>query len=76
MIEELLKEIKAIYPRFVPPPCQLVGQDGNAFAVIGFANRALRQAGYPLLVPLYQEKATAGDYINLLAVTSIFTEVR
>lgn len=75
MNEELLKKIKAIEPSFKPPKCKLVGRDGNAFSVMGFAKQALQKAGYVSLKDLYFKEATAGDYDNLLYVTSVFCKV-
>lgn len=46
----------------------LVGQDGNAFALMGYTARALRNEGLSDLVPEMQKKATSGDYYNLIAV--------
>ena len=50
-------------------PCELVGEDGNAFAVMSRVAAALKKHGYADLVPEYQKKATSGDYNNLLAVS-------
>ena len=49
---------------------RLVGEDGNAFAIIGRVVRAMRQAGVPSEeIKSYQEEVTSGDYNNLLATT-------
>lgn len=32
--------------QFVKPKCQLTGQDGNIFMVMGLASRALKKAGW------------------------------
>lgn len=39
----------------------LVGQDGNAYALMGYTARALKREGL-------RDKATSGDYYNLIAV--------
>ena len=53
---------------------QLVGEDGNAFSILGRVSRALRQAGYSKEArDAYQEAATSGDYDTLLAVTLDWT---
>jgi len=46
----------------------LVGVDGNAFAIIGFTYRALRRAGNtPDVCDAYREAAVSGgDYGNML----------
>jgi len=46
---------------------QLIGKDGNAFAILGAVGKALRNAGVD--PKPYQDEATAGDYANLLRVT-------
>jgi len=50
-------------------PCKLVGEDGNAFAIMGRVIKALKRAGHHDLVEEYKKRATSGDYNNLLAVT-------
>jgi hypothetical protein len=46
----------------------LVGHDGNAFAVIGTVRKALRRAGASQAVlDAFTEEATAGDYDHVLA---------
>ena len=48
---------------FVP----LVGQDGNAFAILGRVTRALRAAKVPTTeIDKYRKEATSGDYDHLL----------
>ncbi len=48
---------------------KLVGQDGNAFSILGRVSKALRRAGVPEKAEEYLARATAGDYDHLLAVT-------
>ena len=55
---------------------QLTGGDGNAFAILGKVQRAMRRAGLtPDQVAEYQAEATAGDYNYLLATTMRYVEV-
>lgn len=55
----------------------LVGQDGNAFAILGRVQRALRTARVPQEeVKKFFEEATAGDYSHLLATCTKWVEVR
>jgi len=50
------------------PKLRMVGEDGNAFAILGRAHRAARKAGMPDdQWKAIQAEATAGDYDNLLA---------
>lgn len=53
------------------PNLRLVGEDGNAFAILGRARRAARSAGWLKngKWEAYQKEATAGDYNHLLATT-------
>ena len=55
---------------------KLVGEDGNAFYILGKVQDALRQAGYDKeFIGKYLEQATSGDYDNLLQVTMTYVEV-
>lgn len=48
----------------------LVGEDGNAFAILGRVQKALRRAGVPKEeLDAYFAEATSGDYDHLLRVT-------
>ncbi len=58
------------------PVVQLIGSDGNAFAIMGKVARALRLAGKPELVKPYMEEATSGDYDHLLQVTMKYVDVQ
>lgn len=46
----------------------LVGVDGNAYSVMGYTGRALRNEGLGNLVEEMQDKAMSGDYNNLLCI--------
>lgn len=49
---------------------QLVGEDGNAFAIMGSASKAMRRAHKSQdEIDEYMAAATSGDYDRLLAVT-------
>ncbi len=55
---------------------QLVGEDGNAFAIMGKVVKAMRRAGCDSeLITQYQREAMSGDYDNLLRVTMNYVEV-
>lgn len=47
----------------------LVGVDGNAWAVMGYVSKALKNESLGNLVDEYMEKAMSGDYDNLLRVS-------
>lgn len=46
----------------------LVGVDGNAFSIMGYTARALKNEGLYTLVNEMQKKAMSGDYYHLIAV--------
>lgn len=55
---------------------ELVGQDGNAFAILGQVQKAMRRAGVPAdEIKAYMDDATSGDYDHLLQVTMQTVEV-
>lgn len=56
--------------KFPDVTVQLVGEDGNAFAILGRVSAALRKAGYPEAIKPYMDEAMDGDYDNLLRVTA------
>lgn len=54
----------------------LVGQDGNAFVILGRVRRALKDAGVPgEEIEAFTEEATSGDYDNVLRVVSSWVTV-
>jgi len=59
------------------PPCQLVGTDGNVFAVIGAVGRALRSAGLHDRAAEFQRRAFgAHSYDEVLALCFDFVDVQ
>lgn len=52
----------------------LVGVDGNAFAIIGFTARVLKEQGLKTLVPEMQARATSGDYNNVITTCLEYVE--
>ena len=57
------------------PVLVLIGQDGNAFNVLGKARRALRQAGRGDEWTTFEAEATSGDYDHLLATAMDWFDV-
>ncbi len=54
----------------------LVGEDGNAFAILGRVNQALRRGGCGEdFVKAFMDEATSGDYNHLLATVMEVVEV-
>lgn len=55
---------------------QLTGEDGNAFAIIGRVQSALRRAGVPAEeIEKYREESMSGDYDNLLQTAMRWVDV-
>lgn len=58
------------------PELRLVGEDGNAFAILGRARRVARRAGWSEeRWKKVQREAMAGDYPHLLATMTEHFEV-
>lgn len=58
------------------PTVKLLGEDGNAFAIIGKVQEALHKAGADEeYIKLYNREAMSGDYSNLLMVTMDYVNV-
>lgn len=58
------------------PKVKLIGEDGNAFLILGKTRNALRKAGAPKeVIDRYYEEATSGDYTHLLGVTMDYVDV-
>jgi hypothetical protein len=55
---------------------ELVGEDGNAFAILGRVQKAMRQAGHGDLIPEFNAEATARGYDNLLAAVMRWVDVQ
>lgn len=53
----------------------LVGVDGNAFAIMGYTANALKRAGLRDKVNEMHERATSGDYNNLIAVCDEYVQM-
>lgn len=55
---------------------ELIGQDGNAFMILGLASKALKRAGaYEEFWDQYHNEATSGDYDQLLRTTMEYFNV-
>lgn len=63
-------------PKFPQINVQMVGQDGNAFAILGRVQSAMRKAGIDQAErDAFREEATAGDYDHLLATVMAWVNV-
>ena len=60
-------------PEAERPTVKLIGEDGNAFAILGRVRRALRRADYSEeQVEEFTEEATSSDYTHLLATVTLW----
>ena len=60
----------------IKPTVKLIGQDGNAFAIMGSIKQALKSAGADKeYIDKYLSEATSGDYDHLLAVSMEYVNV-
>jgi hypothetical protein len=67
--------MNAVVPRYPHVRVRLVGEDGNAFAILGRTKRALQQAGASADdVAAFLREATAGSYDELLATVMRWVE--
>ena len=57
------------------PQVKLIGRDGNAFFIIGTVRKALLKEGMGQEAKEFMEKATSGDYNNLLRVVMEYVDV-
>jgi hypothetical protein len=58
------------HPDWIDPAADLVGVDGNAFAVMGVVVRELRRVGNSqAVIDAYTAAAKSGDYDDLLRVS-------
>ena len=65
----------ATEPRF-NVKVKLIGNDGNAFAILGAVSQALRKAGAtPAEKAEFMQEATAGDYDHLLCTVMRWVNV-
>jgi len=69
----MLHGIEVKYPEI---EVQLVGEDGNAFAIMGRVMSALKSAGVPKSeIDEYYAESTSGDYDNLLRTAAKWVSV-
>lgn len=55
---------------------ELIGNDGNAFAIMGAVQKALKKANVPNAeIDEYIKESTSGDYDNLLRVAMDWVSV-
>lgn len=58
------------------PKLSLIGQDGNAFAILGLVKMAAKKAGWDKqAIKCFVNEATGGDYDNLLQTCMKYFDV-
>jgi len=63
-------------PRYPHVSVRLVGEDGNAFAILGRVQRAMKTAGLPPEeIEAFRAEATAGNYDALLVTVIRWVDV-
>jgi hypothetical protein len=63
-------------PRYPEIEVELIGRDGNAFAILGAVRTALRRGGVaPEEINEFMAEAMSGDYDHLLATVMEWVEV-
>ena len=64
-------------PKYPKVKVKLVGQDGNAFAILGRVKHEMqRQKVPPEDIKKFMDEATSGDYDNLLGTCCEWVNVR
>ncbi len=64
-------------PKYPDVEVQLVGEDGNAFAIMGRVMSALKDAGVAKdEIDQYYAESTSGDYDNLLRTAVEWVSVK
>lgn len=64
IVEQNMPETSVKYPEI---EVELLGNDGNAFAILGAVKKALRRGGVPSSeIEKFMDEATSGDYNDLL----------
>lgn len=66
----------AAEPLYPDVTVKLVGEDGNAFAILGRVRRALRDAGHADAAQQFMTEAMSGDYDHLLRTAARYVEVK
>ncbi len=69
---EKVMENSVLYPDV---EVQLTGTDGNAFALMGKVQKALRRAGHSDAVDSFLAEAMSGDYNHLLQTCMKYVNV-
>ena len=67
---------KVSMPKYPNVTAKIIGEDGNAFVVLGIVQKAMRDADVKRTeIDKFIEEATSGDYDNLLRVVMNWVNV-
>lgn len=71
-----LDQTKEQYPKYPHIVVKLIGEDGNAFAVLGKVIKALKKNNIPKEeIDNFQNQAMSGDYNHLLLTVMQWVEI-
>lgn len=72
----LTRKVMMMTVKYKEIKVQLIGNDGNAFAIMGTVSKALKQANIPQEdIDAYLQESMSGDYDNLLRTAMKYVEV-
>ena len=54
---------------------KLIGEDGNAFSILGKVSKALKRNGYKKEADDFLKEATSGDYDHLLQTCNKYVHI-
>lgn len=57
------------------PTAKLIGENGNAFLILGKVSSALKKAGQKENAEKFMKEAMSGDYDHLLATAMKYVEI-
>lgn len=64
-------------PKYPNIKAKLIGQDGNAYAIIGTVSKALRRGNVPSEeISTFVDEATSGDYNNVIVTAMKWVTVK
>ena len=69
------EEVDVNEPKYPEVTVKLVGESGNAFAIIETVRKALKRAGHGAAADEFTAEATSGDYDNVLLTALRYVEV-
>jgi hypothetical protein len=75
-LKSMAEQKPSTEPKYPHVKVELVGRDGNAFAILGRVTRQMRRHGLPdAEVEAFMTEAMSGDYNHLLATAMRWVDV-